>query len=71
MNVHALDLPEGSDDVYEWHGFVEDMLSCSEFDFAFDTLAGISENIEEYENITEGQKEAVINIYESVIRRIR
>lgn len=71
MNVYALEPPEEDDDSYEWYEFIEDMLTCSEYDFAFDFLTDVAEKIEYFENITEGQKEGVMNVYYSVIRRAR
>jgi len=44
---------------------IEDMLSDDEYSFAADTLQGIYDWIEEHEHCTQGQIEAVHNIYGS------
>lgn len=48
---------------------IEEMLGDSDYDFARDTLEGIREWVEDEEHVTERQKTAVDNIYESVARR--
>lgn len=48
---------------------IEEMLGDSDYDFARDTLEGIREWVEDKEHVTERQKTAVDNIYESVARR--
>lgn len=69
MDIYDLELPE-SEDHDHWGMFIDDMLDLQEFQFAYDTLRGIQDNLEQYENITDGQMSAVSNIFNSVIRRL-
>ena len=62
-------LPDNDEDYLEWQEAIDSMLYSGEFRFAHDTLTGILDNIEEYENITENQKRAVVNIFNSVEER--
>jgi len=48
---------------------IEEMMDDDDFDFAYDTLSGIKDWVEENHHITERQTEAVNNIRESIERR--
>lgn len=47
---------------------VNEMLDDEDYEFAFDTLGGIVEWIEEHKHVTEKQKDAVQNIRNSIDR---
>lgn len=61
-------LPDFDEDAYEWGECIEDMLNCGDFDFAEDFLQSVYDGIEKYENITDKQKKAVENIFNSTLR---
>ncbi len=46
----------------EYIGIIEEMLDDDKWDYAYDTLAGIRDDIEEHERITDAQVQAVENI---------
>lgn len=47
----------------EWFEAINEMKDLGEFEWAFDTLDGIAEWVENNEHITDKQKEAVENIH--------
>lgn len=56
----------------DWEAYLEkidEMQTDETFDFASDTIIGIHEWVAENEHITEAQKEAIDNIYDSAWNR--
>lgn len=52
-------------DVKEYVDRIEDMLNDKKYNFAEDTLSSILEMIQERNFITEGQKKAIDNIFQT------
>ena len=53
-----------SQDVADFVRHIDEMLESGEFDWAEDTLTGISETVSKFGRVTEGQRRAVSNIGE-------
>lgn len=48
---------------------IDEMLSCELFDFSYNTLIGIQDNIKKFNNVTNGQINALKNIYDSIAEK--
>ena len=55
-------LPKKRVDYVEWLSRIDDLLNDEEYEYAFDTLTGIYDWVQEKKFITENQKQAVRNI---------
>lgn len=62
---HARDRDQGDERDQPWYQFlgtIDDLLATGQYDWAFDSLAGIRETVEKTRRVTEGQQRAVKNI---------
>lgn len=63
------DEDDDEDDVQDFLDEIEGMLTDSKYEFARETLEGISETVEETQRVTDRQRTAVENIREGGNRR--
>lgn len=47
---------------FQFHSEISNMLTSGRYEWAEDTLSGIAESVERYQNVTDGQRRAVENI---------
>lgn len=55
-------------EVEEFIETLDEMLADTRYQFAWDTLSGIETNVTQFDNVTPRQRQAIVNIRESVQR---